>query len=217
MKYVIEALGAKYPERIFVVRDLLNQLLEQVEFGMKNFSEDGYLVDELESIHDDLNLLIDKIDIGVGQLNFLDGHIKLPKSDRPKHKELLVDNTVPHSLFENFTHIRPFGYSFQDGEIREIKTWKDMYIDACKMFLNLNEEKFISFQNKTIMNGESRDYFSDIEEGIDHPYKLKEGIYICIRFDANGFRDMLIKIIKEYNLNVRDFKVYFKADYNPLH
>ncbi|TJX13497.1 hypothetical protein E9840_09065 [Tissierella creatinini] len=217
MKYIIDALGGKYPERVFIIRDLLNQLLDQVEFGMKNFKEDGFLLDELDSIHEELNLLIDKIDLGFGQLNFLDGHIKFPKNTRPKHDDLIVDNTIAHSLLENFTHIRPYGYSFLDDEIIEIKTWKDMYISACKTFLKLNEDKFLTFQKKTIMNGESRDYFSDHEEGLDLPYKLKEKVYICTRFDANGFRDMLVKIIKEYNFNVKDFKVYFKADYKLLH
>ena len=37
MKYVIDVLGTKYPDRVLLVRDLLNSLLDQVEFGMKNF------------------------------------------------------------------------------------------------------------------------------------------------------------------------------------
>lgn len=217
MKYVIEALGEKYPERVLVVRDLLLQLLDEVEFGMKSFRDDGFLLDELDSIHEDLNVLVDKIDVGFGQMDFFDGYIKFPKNTRLKHNDLKVDHTVAHSLLENFTHIRPFGYKFLVEEIIETKTWKEMYIGACKQFLKLDEKKFISFQNKTIMNGESRDYFSDHEKGLDLPYKLKEKVYICTKFDANGFRDMLSKIIKEYNLDVGNFKVFFKADYNPLH
>lgn len=223
MKYVIDVLGTKYPDRVLLVRDLLNSLLDQVEFGMKNFVDDGFLLDQLDSIHEELNGLIDKIEVGFGQMNFLDGYIKYPKKRRPKHDELIVDNTLAHSLLENFTHIRPYGYRFSygqaslDEEIIESRTWKDMYISICKTFLKLDENKFISFQKKTFMNGESRDYFSDNEGDLDHPYKLKDKVYICTKFDANGFRDMLIKIIKEYNFDVGEFKVYFKADYNPLH
>lgn len=217
MKEVLEAFKTNFPEHALKIKEVLQYLLAEVEFGMDNFKDDGFLLDELDNIHEELDMLIEKIDLGFGQMSFIEGISSIYKKDRPKHKDLQVDSTIPHILIENFTHIRPFGFRFQDGELNETKTWKELYVKACEQFLLINDKKFITFKYKTMMNGENRDYFSETSENINLPVKLSDNLYISTRFDANGFRDMLIKILKEYNYNVEDFKVYFKADYNPLH
>lgn len=79
------------------------------------------------------------------------------------------------------------------------------------------QKKFMSFENKTYLNGDTRDYFSKEEDNVDLPYRLSEKVYISTKFDANGFRDLLKDLIKEYGFNVEDFKVYFRADYKALH
>lgn len=216
VKEIIDAFRTSFPERTLVIKELLHRLLDEVEFGMTNFKDDGFLLDELDSIHEVLDSLIEKIDIGFGQMNFLDG-IENTSTLRPKHKELQVDKSIPHSLLENFTHIRPFGFTYRDGNLIETNTWKNLYIEVCKILFDMDEKKFISFKDKTSMNGETKDYFSDTRESIDLPYLLRDKIYINTRFDANGFRDILLKAIKSYNLKVEDFKIFFKADYNPLH
>lgn len=217
VKELIDAFRTSFPDRTLIIKDLLLKLLDEVEFGMSNFKDDGFLLDELDSIHEVLDGLIEKIDVGFGQMNFLDGIQTTSSSRRPKHKELQVDNSIPHSLLENFTHIRPFGFTYRDGNLIETNTWKNLYIEICKMLFDMDKKTFMSFKDKTSMNGETRDYFSDSGENMDLPYFLRESIYINTRFDANGFRDLLIKAIKSYNLDVEDFKIYFKADYNSLH
>lgn len=219
MKKIIDAVKTNLPESAIRIKEILHQLLNEVEFIMENLNDDGYLLDDLYNIHDELDSTIELISLKYGQMNFINGinHIEIEDRNRPNYKELQVDNTIPHTLIENFTHIRPYGFKFYDDNLIETKTWIELYIKACELFLIIDEKKFLSFENKTIMNGEVKDYFSKEKQNIDLPIKLLNKVYISTKFDANGFRDMLMKIIKEYNFSIEEFKVYFKADYNPLH
>lgn len=219
MKEIIESIKVHLPESSIRISRLLQDLLEEVEFIMENFISEGYLPDKLDLIYKELEDITEAMKLGYGQLNLLDGihRSSSRKNTKPNYKDYEVDNTIAHSLLENFTHIKPYGFKFLDDELFEAKNWKSLYIKACEIFLKLDEKKFMSFENRTYMNGETRDYFSKEKENIDLPVKILDKIYISTRFGANEFRDILIKILKEYDYNVEDFIVYIRADYNPLH
>lgn len=219
MKEIIESIKAHLPESSIRIRRLLKDILDEVEFVMEHFIAEGYLPDKLDNIYKELDGITEDMKLGYGQLNLLDGIRRSTsnKDEKPNYKDYEVDNSVPHTLLENFTHIKPYGFKFIKDELIEAKSWKALYIKACEIFLKLDEKKFMSFESRTYMNGETRDYFSKDKENMDLPVKILDKIYISTRFGANEFRDLLIKILKEYNYNVEDFIVYFRADYNPLH
>lgn len=217
-KEIIDSIKRYLPDSSIRLEDILQELLKEVEFVIESFSETGFLPIELSNIYDQLEEIIEDFKLGYGQLNLLEGIETInTKKLRPNYESLAVDNTVPHTLLEDFTHIRPYGFVFANNELIEANSWKSLYIKSCELFYNINPNKFMSFENKTYLNGETKDYFSKEEGNIDLPVRLFDKIYISTRFDANGFRDMLINIIKEYGFNVEDFKVYFRADYRPLH
>lgn len=219
MKDIIESIKIYLPESAVKMSHILEELLDEMEFVMEHFISEGYLPDQLKNTYEELQDITEEMKLGYGQLNLL-GDInsrKINRDKRPNYEDYVVDNTIEHSLLENFTHIKPYGFMFLNKEIIEAKSWKSLYIKACEIFLKLDEDIFLHFENKTYMNGQTRDYFSKEKENMDHPVKLLDKIYISTGFSANEFRDLLIKILKEYNYNVKDFKVYFRADYNPLH
>lgn len=219
MKDIIESIKIYLPESSVKISDILEELLEEIELVMEHFLSEGYLPDQLNDIYEELQNITEEMKLGYGQLNLL-GDIpsrKMNKNERPNYEDYVVDNTIEHTLLENFTYIKPHGFMFLDKELIEAKSWKSLYIKACEIFLKLDENIFLYFENKTYMNGQTRSYFSKEKDNMDQPIKLLNKIYISTGFGANEFRDILIKILKEYNYDVRDFKVYFRADYNPLH
>lgn len=219
MKDIIKSIKIYLPESSVRISDILGELVDEIELVMEHFLSEGYLPEQLNDIYEELQNTRDEMRLGYGQLNLLGESqtIKTDSDKRPNYEDYLVDNTIEHTLLENFTHIKPYGFMFLESGLIEAKNWKDLYIKACEIFLRLDEEVFLSFENKTDMNGQSRNYFSKRKYKVDSPVKLLDKIYINAGLGANEFRDMLIKILKEYNYNVIDFKVYFRADYNPLH
>lgn len=219
MKDIIESIKIYLPESSVKISSILEELLEEIEFVMEHFLSEGYLPDQFNNIYEELENITDEMKLGYGQLNLLDGNNsrRVNKNKRPNYEDYVVDNTREHTLLEDFTHIKPYGFMFLKKEFLEAKSWKSLYIKACEIFLKLDEDIFLRFENKTDMNGKSISYFSKTKENMDYPVKLLDKIYISTGFAANEFRDMLIKILKEYNYNVMDFKVYFRANYKPLH
>lgn len=218
MKEIIETIKMQLPESSIRLNNILEELLKEIEFVVENFVSLGYLPDELDLIYGQLQSITEEFKLGYGQLNLLEDiqYDFIAEDERPNYEDYVVDNTVEHSLLDNFTHIKPYGFAFLDRVVKA-GSWKEFYIKACEMFFELDKNIFLTFANKTHMNGMSRHYFSTEKGIIDNQVSIGGEIYISTDFGANDFRDLLIKIIKEYDYDVRNFKVYFRADYNPLH
>ena len=219
MKDIIKSIKIYLPESSVKISCILEELLLEIEFVMEHFLSEGYIPDQLNNIYEELQSVTEEMKLGYGQLNLLSGSDSriVNGNKRPNYEDYRVDNTIEHTLLEDFTHIKPYGFMFLDKELIEAKSWKDLYIKACEIFIKLDENIFLRFKNKTYMNGQTISYFSKEKENMDYPVKLLDKIYISTGFSANEFRDMLIKILKEYNYNVMDFKVFFRANYKPLH
>ena len=67
------------------------------------------------------------------------------------------------------------------------------------------------------MNGELRDYFSKDSSNIILPIKIMDKIYITTSKSANGYSRLIVKMLKEYDYDIDEYKLYYIADYSPLH
>ena len=108
-----------------------------------------------------------------------------------------MDNEVEHTLYENFTHIRPYGFKINSSELVEVKTWQDMMLKTCEMFLSIDAEKFLRFENNKTMNGKKNKYFSTKKDGLRKPEKVADKIYIETNMSGNSIRNLIVKILKE--------------------
>ena len=215
----VEELKKNLPESSIRIRESLVDLLNEIDLCLESIPQEDDLQIEVEDIYHKLEDIIDGLDLGFGQLHFLDGiPVKLNQEvKRPSYKDFVVDRTKPHTLNENMKHIRPFGFTFKDDDFVEAHSWKKLYVKVCQMFYGDNRDKFLSFINKTYMNGDKRDYFSKKDESMIEPFKLDDDFFIETKFDANTIRDLVSRILKELGYNTDSFIVYFRADYNPIH
>lgn len=139
------------------------------------------------------------------------------EKDIPNYDEYKVDTTIEHSLNENFTHIRPYGFKFLTDEIIETRTWKEMVIETSEILIKIDEEKFLNFENMPKMNGKKRKHFSIDENDISgEPRKIGDKIYIETNLSSNGARNLIVKMLKQYGYGIKDYKVYFLADYTEI-
>ncbi|MBA5851210.1 hypothetical protein H2684_07790 [Clostridium sp. cel8] len=134
----------------------------------------------------------------------------------PNYDEYTVDNRVEHSLYENFTHIRLFGFKINNNRLIEGRTWQEILIKTSEFLFNKDSKKFISFENNKNMNGKKNKYFSSKPEGIRKPELVANSIYIETNMSGNSVRNLIIKMLKQYGIKVSDYKVYFRADYSRI-
>ena len=134
----------------------------------------------------------------------------------PNYEDYKIDSSVEHSLDEDFTHIRPYGFKFLSDEIVNIRTWKDMLIKTSEILMDIDEQKFVNFENLPKMNGKRRKHFSKRKDDMRNPAGVRGKIYLETNMDSNGLRKLVIKLLKEYGFTKEDYKVYFAADYTDL-
>ncbi|MCW6107998.1 hypothetical protein [Clostridium sporogenes] len=134
----------------------------------------------------------------------------------PNYDEYTVDNNIEHSLYENFTHIRPFGFKINNNKLIEGRTWQEVLIKTSEILFNKNRTKFLSFENNKNMNGKKNKYFSCKPEGIRKPELVANSIYLETNMSGNAIRNLIIKMLKQYDIKVSHYKVYFRADYSSL-
>lgn len=135
----------------------------------------------------------------------------------PNYEEYVVDHHVEHTLYDDFTHKRPYAFKINNNhQIVKVKTWKDMLIKTCEILLALDEKKFLNFEDAKDMNGKKTKYFSTISDGMRNPRKIGDKIYVETNQSANSIRNLIIKLLRAYNLKINEYKVFFRADYTNL-
>ena len=74
----------------------------------------------------------------------------------------------------------------------------------------------MNFAEMPSMNGKKRRYFSFDKEELRKPKMIANKIYVETNQSSNAIRNLIIKMLKKFNYNINDFKVYFRADYSSL-
>lgn len=127
-----------------------------------------------------------------------------------------VDQSIPHTLYENFEYKRPVRFKLHENII-EANTWNKVFFETCEILYKLDKSIFRSFVYDKKMNGKKRSYFSMTEDNIRKPNKLEcDDIYIETNLSANSIKQIIIKMLEKYNIKLSDFTVYYRADYTEL-
>lgn len=191
----------------FATRDFasIEKYKEMAEEGTKYEKLIEELIDELELENED-NII--KMEDKNSYFN--------DQQTIPNYADYQVDNQVEHTLFEDWMHKRPFGFKFIKNDIVEAKLWNEVFTKTCEILYDIDSKKFNDFELKAHMNGKRKKYFAKNSNELRKPYKIKEDIFVEINHSANTFRNIIVKMLKEYKFKISDYKVYFWADYTEL-
>lgn len=190
-----EKINDSYAERDYKKINCYSNIAEEIEFYE-------------DKINDLINLLdIDKID-NKEDSNYSEYELR----DYDKYK---VDNRIEYNLYNDFTNKRPYGFKVLESKMIYTKTWKEMLVEVCKIFYDVDKEKFNSFIDLDRMNGRKK-YFSKDGKDLRYPARIGNNVYIETNKCANDIRDVIIKILREYGLKAIDLKVFLTADYSDL-
>ena len=135
----------------------------------------------------------------------------------PDYQAYAVDSEVVHTLHEDFTYTRPAAFEFKGNRV-EVRTWQQMLIKTCEILLVSDPERFATFEDNPSMRGRKQKRISTNPASIRNPYRLKDSkFYVETNLSANDIRNLIIKMLRIYDLKIPDFKVFLLADYSSLH
>ncbi len=220
----------KFPNRAIDLSESLELLKETINDTMTSINNEvsqAYLnrkfniVRELAQLGEDINEYEKKIEklIEVLEVDNIIESIDGEENEEEErtlptdYSDYYVDTNVEHTLYENFTHKRPFAFRINDNNIIEVKTWQEMLIKTCELLIAIDESKFYSFENKPSMNGKKCKYFAINESDIRKPKLVSGKIFVETNISGNGVRNLILKMLKEYGFKSNEYKVYLRADY----
>ena len=235
MKNLLSTIKNDFPDKAIDISDSLQLLKEMINstmedinnkmnkaFADRDFDTMGKYSDLAKQAYDYENKLeeiIDFLDIDYDEIetvNEMDNTDKAIEKSVLNYEEYRVNSNIEHSLNENFTHIRPYGFKFLSDELIQVKTWKEMFVKTSGILIDIDEENFLNFENIPKMNGKKRKYFSKEKNNIREPIEINGKIYIETNMSSNGIRNIIVKMLKNYGYGIKDYKVYFMADYTEI-
>lgn len=228
---LLDIIKNEFPDKSIDISESLGLLMNTIDDVMNDINNkigeaysnrDFSTVDKYTALGKAINFYENKIDEIINLTRIEENEIVEENSEEtiiralPNYEEYIVDNKVEHTLYENFTHIRPFGFKINNSELIEVKTWQEMLLKTCEMFISIDSGKFLNFENNKMMNGKKNKYFSVKLDGLRKPEKIADTIYIETNMSGNSIRNLIVKILKEYEIKVSNYKVYFRADYTSI-
>lgn len=136
----------------------------------------------------------------------------------PNYSNFEVDNTVVHTLHENYVHKRPYAFELKGRKVF-VTEWKRMLIETCNILADIAPNIIEKFPDNRKFNGKKTKYFTTIDPGsMRSPQKLDRlQMFVETNFSANFIRNLIIKMINHYKIPLSDYKIYLRADYTGLH
>ena len=231
MKDWIEFVKKEFPNKAIDISESLQLLKETISstmddiniklneaFAERDFpSMEKYSLTAKETHEYELKIgeIIDFIDMEDLQIqDEIDEEID--KQEILNYDEYKVDHNVEHTLYDDFTHKRPYAFKINEYQLTKIKTWQDMLINTCEILIGLDEEKLLKFENNKAMNGKKKKYFSISPNQMRNPKIVSNKIYVETNQSANSIRNLIIKLLKEYEIKISEYKVFFRADYTNI-
>lgn len=133
--------------------------------------------------------------------------------------KLNSDPTLPHTLYENFTHTKPCAFSIC-GEKIEVSQWRELLTKTCEFLYHLEggQNKFEEFITSEDMNGDSRKYFSRNPNEIAEPQLIGgSDIYVIGNISATFTRNFIIRILNKFKIPKKDYSIFIQRDLSSLH
>lgn len=142
------------------------------------------------------------------------------RKETPNYADYKVESSVPHSLDEDFIHKRPCGFSIE-GAYYKVNSMREILVRTCTILATRDLQKFNSLVEDKNVKGRKNHYFGFdevVENGIPRNQKVPGTmIYVWVNFNCNQIRDVLVAILKKFDVKLNKFWIYLKADYSDLH
>lgn len=135
----------------------------------------------------------------------------------PDYESLRVDQNIPYTLYDDYTHKRPAGFEIF-GIRQDARDWKEMFVKTCEVLAEKDLTKFNTFVGDKSMQGMKVPYFCKDQKGIRAPRRVKgTDIYLMTNMSANQVRNVIERMLRRYEIKISDYKIYLKADYTARH
>lgn len=124
-----------------------------------------------------------------------------------------LDQQEPHSLDEDFTYKRPYGFKLGDEAQSGIVTWKRLYQLLCYHLERRDPQRFQQLPNNpAFVSRRGHPAFSRDPQVLRLPMKLSAGISAEANLSANHIRDQIKILLDEFGVDRSSLRIYLRQD-----
>ena len=124
-----------------------------------------------------------------------------------------LDRDVPHSLDEDFTWKRPYGFILLGRGTTGITTWKRLFELFCLQLLAHDRDRFRSLvKHPEFVSKRGHHSFSHTRDPLRSALQLDTDLFTEINLSANSIRDTIRRMLVIFEIPIADLKVFLRED-----
>lgn len=124
-----------------------------------------------------------------------------------------LDREIPHGLDEDFTFKRPFGFILDGQATTGLTTWRRLYELVCANLVARDVQRMRALYDHAdfVSNRGNRTIENDPQQ-LRKAMQIADGLYIESNLSANGIRDIIRRLLHQYEIPIEQMKVYLQQD-----
>ena len=124
-----------------------------------------------------------------------------------------LDKEEPHTLFEDFTYKRPYGFVLKGRACKGLVTWRNMYMQVCQVLSQMNSSRFKTLpENPAFISKRGNQYFSKDPDCFRWPLKVANGFYAEGNFSSNYICKMIADLLTAFGISHDNMVIYLRED-----
>lgn len=124
-----------------------------------------------------------------------------------------MNNSQPHSLDEDFTYKRPYGFSLGDSVYREVNTWRRVLDLVCRQLASSDRQRFVGLSgNPTLTSKQGKRWLSNNRSDLRLALDVSNGMYAECNLSANDTRKLIVRLLEAFGIAKDDCIVFLRED-----
>ncbi|MCA9063651.1 MAG: hypothetical protein KDA96_11350, partial [Planctomycetaceae bacterium] len=135
--------------------------------------------------------------------------------DREHNERIIAElnREEPHSLDEDLTYRRPYGFILDGEGTTGIRTWKRLFEVLCQQPLKRNPQRFHELPNNPdFISNRGHHGFSLNATDLRSASLIGDGIHAEINLSANMVRDVISRLLDTFEISHDKLKLFLRQD-----
>jgi len=149
------------------------------------------------------------------KINPEDENVEGESSDSDRKERIIqeLDKTESHTIDENFTYKRPYGFILEGSALKGLKTWKILYLKVLEVLTKNNTEQFKKLPEiEEFISKRGNPLFSRKEQDLRVAEKIEDYFFVEVNLSANHIRNNIKQLLEYFSLNPANMKIYLRED-----
>lgn len=135
--------------------------------------------------------------------------------DQERNERIIreLNREEPHTIDEDFTYKRPYGFILDGQGTTGITTWRRLFELICQQLLRRDRGRFHALPDHLdFISNRGHHNFSRDPGHLRKASQLEDGLYAESNLSANSFRDLIRRLLGTFEIPQKDLQLFLRED-----